>query len=408
MMRFFGAFLLIVAAAAAGWFAHVWQSGSRATTAREMERPTVRVVSGRLEQSIKARGIVKPAPNTLVRVGFPMSKDVARRIVELPWVEGDSIKAGHKLAQLDVSDLQATSAQLTAEARIFEHKLAALKALGPVEMKAAEARLAAAQALVGHTRRVHERLAKLEGTNSAASTLEMETALNNYEVAQAQLAESKAAREQVQEKLRTDSLVLESQIAHARESIRIAEVQIRWGTLTSPIDGQVFLVSQHQGELTSNNPANPVLTLLDMSQLQLHLYVDESDFGRVEIGQKVNFRVDAHPGETIQGSTVRLLPQPILQENVVYYLAVVEVAAEQRSLLRPEMTALAHIQTAAKENALTLPLTAVKSRSDGWYVQVPSPDGPLDRKVAIGLKAEGRIEIIEGLKTGDEVIEEPE
>ena len=407
MMRVLGILLLICLAAIAGWFAHSVWSAQRGANASQPAAATVRVQAGRIEQAIKARGIVKPAPNALVRVGFPMPKDVARRITELPWVEGDSVKSGEILAKLDISDLQATLAQLTTESKIFDQKLVAAKALEPVEIKAAEARLAAAEAHRAHTKRVHERLSKLEGTTSAASTLETETALNTYEVAQAQLAESKAALQQVKEKFRTDILVLDSQLANSQAAIRSIEVQIRWSTLTAPIDGQVFMVNQPQGELTSNNPASPVLTMLDLSQLQLHLYVDESDFGRVQVGQRVSFRVDAHPGETIAGKIVRLLPQPILQENVVYYLAVVEIDKAQRSLLRPEMTALAHIQMAARENALTLPLTAVKSRSAGWYVMVPTEGGPVEKSVKIGLKAEGRVEIVEGLKAGDAVLEEP-
>lgn len=407
MKRFFGITALICLAAVAGWFARAIWSGQRGPNADQQELATARVQAGRIEQAIKARGIVKPAPNALVRVGFPMPKDVSRRIIELRWVEGDSIKAGETLAQLDISDLQATVAQLGAESNVFSQKIAAAKVLEPVETKASEARLAAAEAHLAHTKRVHERLAKLEGTTSAASTLETETALNDFEVAKAQLAESKAALLLVKEKFRTDILIQESQLANAQAVIRNIEVQIRWSTLKAPIDGQVFMVNQHQGELTSNNPANPVLTMLDLSQLQLHLYVDESDFGRVQSGQRVNFRVDAHPGETIAGTIVRLLPQPILQENVVYYLAVVEIDSAQRTLLRPEMTALGHIQTAAKENALTLPLTAVKSRSDGWYVMVPAEGGPVENRVKIGLKAEGRVEIVEGLKAGDEVLEEP-
>ncbi|MDA1049364.1 MAG: efflux RND transporter periplasmic adaptor subunit [Planctomycetota bacterium] len=407
MKRFLVISTLICLAAIAGWFAHGVWSKQRGTNGSQPEAATVRVRSGRIEQAIKARGIVKPAPNALVRVGFPMPKDVSRRIIELPWVEGDAVKAGETLAQLDVSDLQATLAQLTTESKVFEQKLVAAKAIEPVEIKAAEARLAAAEAHQSHTKRVHERLAKLVGTTSAASTLETETALNDYDVAQAQLAESKAALQQVKEKFRTDILVLESQLANSQAVIRNSEVQIRWSTLIAPIDGQILMVNQHQGELTSNNPANPVLTMLDLAQLQLHLYVDESDFGRVQVAQRVTFRVDSYPGEIIAGNIVRLLPQPILQENVVYYLAVVEIDAAQRSLLRPEMTALAYVQTAARENALTLPLTAVKSRSDGWFVMVPAEGGPVEKSVKIGPKSEGRAEIVDGLKAGDEVLEEP-
>ena len=112
VMRYFGYAIFLVAAAVAGWLAHgFWRSPPGASDG-PMLNPTVRVQSGRIELAIKARGIVKPAPNALVRVGFPMPKDVARRIIELPWVEGDSVKAGEKLAQLDVSDLQATLAQM--------------------------------------------------------------------------------------------------------------------------------------------------------------------------------------------------------------------------------------------------------------------------------------------------------
>ena len=240
MMRFLGIFALVCLAAVAGWFGHgIWsvQSGAKA---RQSEVATILVQTGRIEQAIKARGIVKPAPNALIRVGFPMPKDVARRITELPWVEGDSVKSGQTLAQLDISDLQATLAQLTTDSQIFEQKLVAAKTLEPVEIKVAEARLAAAEAHRAHTKRVHERLSKLEGTTSAASTLETETALNTYEVAQAQLAESKAVIQQVKEKFRTDILILESQLANSKATIRNIEVQIRWSTLTAPIDGQIL------------------------------------------------------------------------------------------------------------------------------------------------------------------------
>ena len=267
--------------------------------------------------------------------------------------------------------------------------------------------MAAVQTNLSHNKRVHERLLRLSGSTSAASTLETETALNSYEVAISQVAESKAALQQVKERFRTDILVLESQLANSQAILRGVEVQIQWSTLNAPINGEIFAVHQHQGELTSNNPASPMLTMLDLSQLQLHLYVDESDFGRVKVGQRVSFRVDSHPGESIAGTLVRLLPQPVLQENVVYYLAVVEVDESQRSLLRPEMTALANVQTEAQENALTLPIRAVKSRSDGWYVLIPSEKGSIERNVKIGLKSEGRVQIIDGLSAGDEVIEEP-
>jgi HlyD family secretion protein/macrolide-specific efflux system membrane fusion protein len=293
-----------------------------------------------------------------------------------------------------------------AVAIVGERQVEALRALEPLDVRVAESLRAENKAQLDHCQRVCERLEKL-GPNSAASTLEWETALTNRDVALAKSATSEASLEQVRAKYRTEIRFVETQIAQADAAIETVKVQIDWSTLRSPIDGEVFVVQQRQGELTSNNPNMPVLTLLDRQQLQLHLYVDEVDSGRIKPGQAVTFRVDAHPGETLTGTIVRLLPQPILQENVVYYLAVVDVAAAQRALLRPEMTALGHIRAAENDNALLLPLDAVRSGANGYYVLRIASGAPVETPVRIGWKDEGRVEIREGLAEGDEVVVEP-
>jgi RND family efflux transporter MFP subunit len=243
----------------------------------------------------------------------------------------------------------------------------------------------------------------LRDTNTATKQ-EWDATLNALNVARAKVDHSKTALEQVRAKFRTDISTLEAQLEQSKAAIANIDVQIEWSTLRSPINGQVFAVHQQQGELTSNVPGAPVLTLLDTNALQLHLYVDEADFGRIKVGQAVHFRIDAYPDQTFSGKIVRLLPQPILQENVVYYLAVVEVDEQQRPLLRSEMTALAHVQAGVNEQALWLPVAAVRSRPDGWYVVRPDHT---ETPVQIGWKEEGRVEIREGLREGDEVLIKP-
>ena len=403
VVRRFLVVLLLALSALGGWLARGRLSGPHSAPADAGGTATATVFRGAMQQNIKARGIIKPSPNALVRLGFPMPKDVARRISKLPLVEGDAVEDGQVLAELDDADLQATLKQLAAEAKVAEDRLEGLRAMQPVETRVAEAARAASAAQLGHARRVFNRLSSL-GKTSVVSTLERETAQNDFEVAQANLEQAEASLAQVGEKFQTDIAVLQSQVELAKAAVHNIEVQVRWSTLRSPLNGQVFAVHQHAGELTSNQPNSPVLTLLDPEQLQLHLYVDEADFGRIKQGQSVTFRVDAHPGETLKGSIVRLLPQPILQENVVYYLAVVEVVKEHRAPLRSEMTALAHIQAGVMENALWLPISAVRSRAEGWYVV---PRGGAETPVTIGWKEDGRVEIVEGLKEGDQVLMEP-
>ncbi|MBF8305368.1 MAG: efflux transporter, family, subunit, partial [Acidobacteria bacterium] len=115
----------------------------------------------------------------------------------------------------------------------------------------------------------------------------------------------------------------------------------------------------------------------------------------------------AHADKTLHGKIARILPQPILQENVVYYLAVVEVNLEQRSLLRPEMTALGYIDLGARDGVLRVPITAVKSRSDGWYATRLEAGGAVETRVEVGWKDETGVEIREGLQEGDEILLNP-
>ncbi len=359
-----------------------------------------------MEQTVRARGIVKPAPNALLRVGFPMPKDVSRRIGFLSVVEGDVVKASDVLAELDHEDLQASLRQLTAEAQFVERQLDALRALEPSDVRAGEAALAEAKAQMDFAQRNMDRLDPLF-KQSIAPQQTWDAAVNDLAVAKARHARAEITLENVRARYRTDIATAEAKLAPARASIGSIEVQIRWSVLRSPIDGQVFAVHQRQGELTSNQPQSPVVTLLDPDGLQLHMYVDEADFSRIQIGQRAGFRLDAHPDKTLAGKIVRILPQPMLQENVVYYLAVVDVDADQKSLLRSEMTALAYVQLDAREGVLRLPLSAVKSRSDGWYVLRINAGVTIETPVQIGWRDETSVEIREGLKEGDTVLRAP-
>ena len=406
MVRILQTIGLVVLALVAGWLLRGWVASGPAPSASGAN--VCRVVRGRMEQTVKARGIVKPAPNSLVRLGLPFPKDVSRRISKLTVVEGDTIEAGAVLVQLDHEDLKASLDQLTAEQHVFEQRLEALKVLEPVDVRLADAVVAERKAQREQAQRSLDRIVKLRATQLGTEQAH-ETAQYDMAQAQAKLQQGEASLDQVKARFRTDRAILEAQITQAKALIQTVEVQIRWSTLRSPLPGpaQVFAVHQRPGELTSGQPNVPVMTLLDPSQLQVHLYVDESDFGRIKVGQRATFRLESHPDESLKGQVVRLLPQPILQENVVYYLAVVEVSADQRSLLRPEMTVLAHVQAGVNDSALWLPLPAVRSRPDGWYVLRPGPRGPAEAPVRIGWKDQGRVEIREGLSEGDEVLLEP-
>jgi HlyD family secretion protein/macrolide-specific efflux system membrane fusion protein len=246
------------------------------------------------------------------------------------------------------------------------------------------------------------------GTQLKAKALlpeqELEALASDAKVARARLANAEAALTQLATRFKTDIATLEAQLQQAQAAVRNADVQMEWGALRAPFDAVVFAVHQRPGELSSNQPGAPVLTLLKADELQVHVYVDESDFGKVRTGQPVSLQIEAHPGESVKGTIVRLLPQPILQENVVYYLALVEVDAAKRALLRAEMTTLAFIETGSGDPVLWVPSAAVRSRNGTWYVTRRGPDGPVEMPIQIGTRNEGRVEIRGGLAEGAEVV----
>jgi HlyD family secretion protein len=323
-------------------------------------------------------------------------------------VEGDVVAPGAELAQLDHDDLRASQVEQTAALHAAEQRLDAIKILEPIEIRRAEAEVAERKAEREQAERNLERL-KVLRDRDLVSTHQGEIAATDRALAVARADRAVVNLEQVRASLRTQISTLGAQVEEARAGLRAIEVQVRWSTLRSPLTtpAQVYAVHQRQGEVTTGQPNAPVLTLLDLGQLQVHLFVDEADFGGIKAGQPATLRVESYRDQILKGTIVRVLPQPITQENVVYYLAVVEVDADQRTLLRPEMTALAYVQAGVREDVLWLPIPAVRSKASGWYVQRAGTHGPVETAIQIGLRDHERVEIREGLAEGDEVLLEP-
>src|SRR5947209_8040778 len=125
MMRALAAVCVLALSALAGWLGRSYYPAAPSSGAPAQ---TCRVARGRLEQNVKsAVGYVKPAPNALVRVGFPTIKDLARAIRHLTVQEGDHVSPGAVLAQLDHADLDAALAHLAAELRVSESRQLALE-----------------------------------------------------------------------------------------------------------------------------------------------------------------------------------------------------------------------------------------------------------------------------------------
>jgi macrolide-specific efflux system membrane fusion protein len=183
-------------------------------------------------------------------------------------------------------------------------------------------------------------------------------------------------------------------------------VELSYATLRAPISGIIASVSTQEGETVAVGLSAPTfVTIIDLDRLQIETYVDEVDIGKIEVGQKASFSVEAFPSVDIEGEVVGIYPKALLRENVVFYNVVIKGVIPSTVALRPEMTANVSIFLESREGVLLLPAKSVKKSEGVSFVYVIENGKPMRREVRVGWKQGQLIEILEGLKEGDEVLE---
>lgn len=176
--------------------------------------------------------------------------------------------------------------------------------------------------------------------------------------------------------------------------------------IVSPISGSVIGKPLSVGELVAQGVNNPtvIMTVADMSRMQIEANVDQTDIGKVALGQKVTFTVDAYPGKEFSGVVTTISRKATVSQNVTYYPVTIDVANAE-NLLNPGMVARVSVLVSERKGVLTLPLSAIRSDKTGKYVIVPGPNGQTQNvPVTTGNGGDDRVEILSGLNEGDKVI----
>jgi multidrug efflux pump subunit AcrA (membrane-fusion protein) len=162
-------------------------------------------------------------------------------------------------------------------------------------------------------------------------------------------------------------------------------------------------VATQEGETVAAGLNAPTfVTIVDLARLQVDAYIDEVDIGKVEVGQQAVFTVDAFPAKEFKGRVVAIYPKAIIQDNIVKYVAAVEIDSPYEGDLRPEMTAAVDIMLESRV-VLAIPTKAVKRESGRNVVYVRGEDGPQTREVKVGWKSGPWVELVSGLAEGEEV-----
>ncbi len=364
-----------------------------------------------LSLSVVATGSVVPVSR--VELKSKASGLVKRILAE----EGSTVSEGQVLLELDRELLQAQLRESQANLRAAEARL---------EESGAEAATAysAKQKMFSDTRNLESDLAFREKQMERYQRMNQEeiVALSELDRIERERQDAYLKLEALRSELvMQDARILasekrvarvEAEVSQARANLDRAEENLRYATITSPLNGIILRRHIEPGDAVSSilqlgSQATLLMTLGDMSQLFVEGRVDESDIGKVYPGQTARVRVDAFRERTFPGRVERIAPLGEEQDNVIGFEVRVSVDDPER-ILRAGMSANAEIVVEEKIGVLVIPESAIvydRDRQASVDLYDPAAESGR-RRVAIKIGAgDGTYTVVvEGLKEGDEIL----
>ncbi len=354
-----------------------------------------KVERGDLAKSVVATG--KVTPITKVEI-----KSKASGIVKKLYVDtGDKVRTGQVLAELDRDEIEAQVNSARAQLLSAEATEKGTEA----DLKRAE--VDAQGVDIPTLQRAYERAQQMarDGVVSASALDDAqrayEMAVNKRDVARAQYTVNKAKVAQA-----------EADVQKNRATLNQLEEQLSYTTITSPIDGVVLSRDVEMGDAVSSilvlgSGATLVMTLGDTSEVYVKGKVDESDIGKVYLGQPARIRVETFKDKIFTGKVTKISPMGVEKDNVTTFEVRVSIN-NPGGELKAEMTANAEILLDEHKNVLMIPEGAIMYDKDKKAsVDIPEPkakDGMKKVAVNIGISNGAKTEVVSGLKEGQEVV----
>jgi len=379
------ALVLIVGVAAA--FSH--------GTAKIDPSKLAKVEKGDLAKSVVATGKVEPI--TKVEVKSKASGIVKKLLVEY----GDRVKQGQLLCQLDKLEIQdqveqSRAALLAAQANLkgaqADFERAKVDAEGPD--------VPLLERAYGRNLEMHK--------SGVVSQSALDDAEKDYKLA---VNKQNVARAQVSV-LQAKIVQSEAHVTEDEANLKQLGEQLSYTDILSPLDGIVLSRDVEVGDAVSSilvlgSSATLVMTIGDTSKVYVKGKVDESDIGRVYLGQPARIKVESFKDKTFNGVVTKISPMGVEKDNVTTFEVRVSID-NATGELKAEMTANAEIILEEHKNVLQIPEGAIIYDKDRKAsVQVPDPkgkDGQSKLAINIGISNGAKTEVLSGLKEGDQVI----
>jgi HlyD family secretion protein len=447
-----------------------------ATRRDEPEVTVVKVdIRPELKSTVTASGEIRP-----IRY-IKLTSEVPGRILEIYVNPGDIVKQNQALVRIDPTQLQssqeaqwaATQASLSDVQNARSSVSQAQQSLSASDMSVASARqqvissqtnVSRAQIDLNAAQRELKRVTDLieSGVSSRAeydstkdkydqAKIALDTAKANLEVTKRAVDEAIARRDQQREAVKSAQIGVKTSEMRANQQqafLRGQSSQRSKATQYSPLPGVVADIPTRVGEFAvSQLSSTPLMTIADMSTINIEVNVDETEIASVDVGQEAKVKIDALGEKEVKAVVTQKNPLAIAKSDTQgglsnrvnvqeakefkVTLELRELTDEVRNKLRPGMSATATVTTKTKNNVIAVPLQAIVEKapdkpSPGPTIagSAPTPPGekPKDHKgvyilekdgkvkfveVTTGITGESDIEIVSGLNAGTEVITGP-
>ena len=318
--------------------------------------------------------------------------------------EGKPVKAGQPVLGFDTVELDQKLQETQAERDTALKQLEKRRADLELERRQRELRLAEARA------RERKAALKLEVPPELAAATELQKTRHELALAKDEVALLERQMAAAERSGRAAITSLTQQHQRAEERVRQFEAWIAAMQVTAPRDGLVIYVSNWRDEKSKVGDSvwrgQSVLEIPDVRRMKADGEVDEADAGKIQVGQRVTFHLDAHPDVEFRG-TVAALRRSVQRRSWRDPLKVAKLTIELESTdterMRPGMRFRGDIETERIKGAVLAPLEAVFPSSEGPRVHRRTPLGTEPVAVRIGKRNDEQVQILSGLSPGDRI-----
>ena len=340
-----------------------WKKPGAAEPGKKTVRPTTAVAGTRsINFAISAAGEISPAEQVSVR------PEVSGRIDKLPVDIGDKLKKGELLFALDDRDLQTEKSQKLIE-------------IEGANLQVTTAQLTMEKNDMTFTRNKDLFAQKLVSKETFDNNrIELETSKNGLAISQNNLARSQAALQVVEDKLSKTHIV-------------------------APFDCTILTRMASIGQAVSGasgvNSGTEVLTIADLSELIINAHINQADVTRMTVNQKVDIEVEAVAGLKLAGRLDRIAPQATIRNGIKGFSTRIIVKNDERSGLRPGMTANLTIPLQSANNVIAIPLAAVFTDKGERFAYSKEGEKFVRVPILIGVSDYDYAEVTKGLAGGE-------